>query len=127
MLFVDTAFLIALFRGKDEDHARAVQLFSAVDEDLVSSDHVIAEFLTFIAGRDGNQVAYERGTKLLSSDLQIVYVTADEMLPALEKVRTLRKLSMCDALSAVVMQKLGIRKILSFDSDFDRLGFERLH
>ncbi|VVC01282.1 Uncharacterised protein [uncultured archaeon] len=33
---------------------------------------------------------------------------------------------MCDALSAAVMGKLAIKKILSFDPDSGRLCFERI-
>ncbi len=126
VIFADTSFIVALLRINDEIHARALELLPKIRERVVISDHVLAELVTFLAYRDGNAVAYSCAKKLLESEILIVQVVNEDILPALKLVRKYGKLSMCDALSAVVMKNLGIGKALSFDSDFDRLGFERV-
>jgi len=126
MLFADTSFLIAALRVNDENHARAKEIAEKIAEKMMVSDHVLSEFLTMMARREGNKMAYEAGKNLLESEVLIVYAVQEDIPPALELVRTTPKLSMCDALSATIMKKLGVKKILSFDSDFDTLGFERV-
>jgi predicted nucleic acid-binding protein len=126
MLFADTSYLVSLFVANDERHTRALQLITVQDR-LVSTDHVFSEFITMAMRRAGHKSAYEFGKHLLQSDITFLDVVAEDLLPALGFVKSHPNLSMCDALSAVLMTKLGIRKILSFDSDFDRLGFERLY
>lgn len=126
MIFADTSFLIALVRKSDERHPRAHEMADNLHERVIISGHVFSEFVTYIAFKDGNKCAYESGKKLLGSEFLIVYALQEDIPSALEYVRKHPKLSMCDALSATIMKKLGISKVLSFDSDFDILGFERL-
>jgi uncharacterized protein len=126
VLFADTSFLVAALRVNDENHQRAKEIAEKINEKMMVSDHVLSEFLTMMARREGNKTAYEAGKNLFASDVLVVYAVQEDVLPALELMRTTPKLSMCDALSATIMRKLGIKKILSFDSDFDTLGFERI-
>jgi predicted nucleic acid-binding protein len=47
---------------------------------------------------------------------------------ALGILKKFDKLSFCDALNLVIMERRKIKKILSFDSDFDRFpGIERVY
>ena len=126
MLFADTSFLVASLRVNDENHQRARAIAEKMDDKMMISDHVLSELLTLLAYKEGNKTAYQAGKDLLGSDVRIVHAVPEDIRPALELMRTTPKLSMCDALSATIMQKLGIKKILSFDSDFDTLGFERI-
>ncbi|MCX6771141.1 MAG: PIN domain-containing protein [Candidatus Micrarchaeota archaeon] len=126
MLFADTSFLAASLRVNDENHLRAKEIAGDINEKMMISDHVFSELLTLMAYKEGNKEAYRAGKRLLDSEVLIVYAVSEDFLPALEMVRTTQKLSMCDALSATIMRKLGVKKILSFDSDFDLLGFERI-
>ena len=126
MLFADTSFLVASLRVNDENHLRAKAIVESMTEKMMISDHVLSEFLTLLAYKEGNKTAYQAGKDLLGSDVLMVYAVQEDILPSLELVRMTPKLSMCDAISATIMKKLGTRKILSFDSDFDRLGFERI-
>ncbi len=126
MLFADTSFLVASLRVNDENHLRAKAIAESMGEKMMISDHILSELLTMLAYKEGNKAAYQAGKGLVGSDVLIVYAVQEDILPALELVRTTPKLSMCDAISATIMKKLGIKKILSFDSDFDTLGFERI-
>ena len=126
MLFADTSFLVASLRVNDENHLRAKAIAESMGEKMMISDHILSELLTMLAYKEGNKAEYHAGKGLVGSDVLIVYAVQEDILPALELVRTTPKLSMCDAISATIMKKLGIKKILSFDSDFDTLGFERI-
>lgn len=126
MLFADTSFLVASLRVNDENHLRAKAIAEGMNEKMMISDHVLSELLTLLAYKEGNKTAYQAGKRLIGSDVLIVYAISEDIPLALELMKTTPKLSMCDALSATIMKKLRIKKILSFDSDFDALGFERI-
>lgn len=126
MLFADTSYLIALLRVNDAMHHRAAEIEKQLAEPVLTTDNVFSEFITYASAKEGNKAAYGAGVKLLKSELRVVCIDETDLPLALEHVRRIPGLSMCDALSAVVMKKLGVRRILSFDSDFDDLGFERI-
>jgi len=128
MILLDTSFLIALIRKNDEKHTEAENILGQVKERTVITDHVLSELITFLVCRDGNKTAYEVGKKIIDSDIIIVSVLHEDLSAALGCVGKYNGFSMCDALSIIVMQKLGIKKIASFDSDFDRIkNIERLY
>ncbi|MCX6772807.1 MAG: PIN domain-containing protein [Candidatus Micrarchaeota archaeon] len=126
MPFADTSYFIALFRSNDEKHERAVNLSKDLNERVLTTQHVFSEFITFISAKDGNNIAYELGRRILKSELVLLSTSNEDIELALEYIRKHPKISGCDAISAAVMQKMAINKILSFDSDFDRMGFERI-
>jgi predicted nucleic acid-binding protein len=126
MIFADTSFLISLFRENDEYNARAVRLSKEIDQRVVITSEILVELVTFILRKDGKETAYRIGKKIIESDVIIIYIGDDDIPDALQYVKRYEGLSMCDALSAVVMKKIGIKKILSFDSDFDKLNLERV-
>jgi len=126
MIFADTSFLIALARQSDENHARADELARDPHDKVTTTDMVLSEFVTLMLRKDGSKSAHEAGMKLLQSEIVMICAVHEDLPNALELVRTNQKISMCDAVSAVVMDKLHIKKVLSFDSDFDILGFERI-
>ena len=126
MIFADTSFLVALARQGDENHERADELAKSLHDKVATTDQVLSEYVTLLLRKDGSRLAHEAGMKLLQSEVVMICAVHEDLPPALELVRTSPKLSMCDAISAVVMGKLKMTKVLSFDSDFDRLGFERI-
>ena len=127
MIMLDTSFLIALAQGKDENHERADALAKEFDERTIVSDHVLLEFVTHLARRDGGENAYMAGQKLLSSDADMICIGRDDLGEALDVMKKYSLGSFADASSIVIMRKLGVKKIASFDSDFDRVaGVERI-
>lgn len=126
MIFADTSYLIAIVRPSDENHCRAAEISQGLAERVIITDNVFSEFVTFLAYKDGNSAAHLHAKKVLESEILLVCALNEDMPSALELIKKYPKLSMCDALSFIVMKKLGIKKILSFDSDFDGLGCERI-
>ncbi|OIO24604.1 hypothetical protein AUJ14_05725 [Candidatus Micrarchaeota archaeon CG1_02_55_22] len=132
MIFVDTGVFIALARVADEHHSRAVSLsheLEASGETLVFSEAILAEFASYVSRYHGPAAARDESVKLMeSSALSLVVPTPAEIRGALDALKQYSFSSYADALSVTLMQGRGIRRIASFDSDFDRVkGLKRIH
>ncbi|MFQ5406669.1 MAG: type II toxin-antitoxin system VapC family toxin [Candidatus Micrarchaeia archaeon] len=129
MIFADTSAIIAYFCPDDERHLSAKNLLGNVQETIIISDHVLDETITFIARRYDSNFAYAVGKKIFSSKETLLQTaTMEDLNKALETVKKHRKMSFCDALSVIIMQNNKIKKILSYDSDFDYVkGIQRIH
>ena len=129
MIFGDSSFFIALVDRKDQWHPAAKSLLPVLaDETIVISDLIIAESVTIIGRRSGGKAGEQLyhyfmdncdrvGTdeKILSGSMQ-VFLHYDGTL------------SVSDAVSVFIMKKKNIDRIVSFDSDFDKVeGIVRLH
>lgn len=122
-IFMDSSFIIALARESDEKHERAMELRKSFDSGtaFVLSDHILGEVVTFLSKRDNKEIAYKTGIALLqSSDVRMVYAEENEVKSSIEALKKMDGISFCDSLSVIMMEKHKIKKILSFDSDFDR-------
>ena len=127
MILLDTSYLIAFTREKDVNYARALELSDTFREHTAITNHVLHEYVSFLFRKDGADAAYRAGKQLLESDVQMVCITQDDLMPALELVKKYGRFDFGDASSVIVMQKLGMKRIASFDSDFDRIpGIERV-
>ncbi len=127
MILLDTSFLVAFTREKDVNYARALELSGAFEEHTVITNHILHEYASFLFRKDGPDAAYRAGKQLLESDVQVVCLLQEDLMPALEIVKKYGHLDFGDASSIVAMRKTGIKRIASFDSDFDRIpGIERV-
>ncbi len=122
MIFLDSSFLISFYCEDEENHRRAVELFGGIAETMVLTDHILGEVVTLIKKRYGVEKARKAGA-VVADAKQVELVFSDAVLTgeALDAAGKFPNLSFCDALSFAVMRKRRIRKIYSFDSDFDRL------
>lgn len=127
MTFADTSFFVGLVDAKDQWHERAVRIERTLPKRVVVSDLVVAESVTIIGSRGGGRVAktlYEHFRD--SCDIEFV----DQGL--LDEAMGLHlgfngKLSVADCASITIMGRRRIGRIISFDSDFDRVkGIERI-
>lgn len=131
MILLDTSFLLALARKTDSCNLRAKEIFGQMEERNESkaiTDPIFHELVSFLIRKDGSEKAYRVGRELLESDTKRLSLFYEDLLPSLEIVKKYERLSFCDASSIVIAKKMGVRKIASFDSDFDRVpGIERLY
>lgn len=131
MIFVDSnvpMYLIGAAHRHKVDSQRLLEQLVSDGERLVSSAEVLQEILhryVAIGRRDAIQPCFD-------ALIDIV----DELFPIdrrdAERARTIvlgsPRLSARDALHVAVMERQGVRRILSFDSAFDRVpGISRLH
>ena len=127
MIFADSSYFIAVADKKDQWHEKAMVLSKKAKEELLITDFVLAETVTVIGARGGEK-AGKTIYNYLIDNCQITF-TSKDMLE--ESMKVFLKfdgtLSVADAVTVAVMQEIGVKRLLSFDSDFDRVGgIERL-
>lgn len=131
-IFLDTSFAIALSATTDQNHARAVELASRIEnagDRLVTTQAILLEI--------GNALSKQRyrvaATQLLESltsdpNVEIVLLSSNLYTTAfnLFKHRTDKEWGLIDCVSFVVMQERGILDALTTDNHFNQAGFRAL-
>ncbi|HEY1207640.1 MAG: type II toxin-antitoxin system VapC family toxin [Bryobacteraceae bacterium] len=131
MIFVDSNVPMYLI-GAAHPHKTEAQILlerlAAEGQRLVTDAEVLQEILhryTAIDKREAIRPALQATLDIVD---QVMAIEKTEVLRAGEIVQGPASLSARGAVHIAVMERYGIRKILSFDADFDRWpGFERIH
>jgi uncharacterized protein len=128
-VFVDTSGFFALYSANDGDHAAAVDLFLQANSqrwELVTTNAVVVETHALLLNRtrERRALAIKFLDDLESSELRIERVAqADEQAAiALQRAHHDKTYSLCEALSFVVCERLGISEAISCDDDFRSYG-----
>lgn len=128
-LFLDTSFVIALEMARDNRHKSASRYWSGyvkAPQQLLTTDMVFAEIVTFFNARGLHGKAVEVGDRLLSSQLvEVVHITPElnREAWALFKRQADKAYSLADCASFVVMRRRRLTQALSFDAHFAQAGF----
>jgi len=129
MIFVDSSFFIALVDRKDQWHPAAKAVLPVLtDETIIISDLIITESITIIGRRSGGK-AGEQLYHYFIDNCEVIF-TDEKILEGSMTVflRYDGTLSVSDSASVFIMMKKNIDRILSFDSDFDKVaGIVRIH
>jgi predicted nucleic acid-binding protein len=128
MIFVDANFIIALASKIDQWHTPAVKLLPRVKkEERITSEPVVSEIITLIGSLHGGKAAMNIYNYI--KDNYTVYKDDglfDEIMQDFLKYDG--TLSFADSSAITIMGKLNITKIVSFDSDFDKVdNIVRIH
>lgn len=128
MYFLDTTFIVALFVSNDDWHQQAVDVFQEIkNQQLTISKLVIAETITVLKN------------KLKTKDILEIYRNIPNFFNIVDDsgmydeamnifVKYDSTISFFDAMYVTVMEKEEITKIVSFDSDFDKIDkIVRIH
>ncbi len=129
MIFLDSSMLIALYVEADERHSDAIGVMRQLkDETFAITNHNLEEIVTFIAARQGASAAYAVAEKILfKREVELIIVSKADIEASLVVLKSYAGFSLCDSMSVAVMKKMGISKIASFDSDFDKIrGITRI-
>jgi predicted nucleic acid-binding protein len=130
LLWVDTSFLYALFVEADENHGGADMLWReslARRREGATSILVVGELGTLLAYRFGHETAAKRVDMVLASSIvHTVYPDSPVANAAVTWWARFRdqKFSYPDCVSFEFMYRLGLRKALAFDIDYEIAGFE---
>ncbi|MEX2245730.1 MAG: PIN domain-containing protein [Dehalococcoidia bacterium] len=133
--FVDTAYHVAIVDPKDDLHAAALRLAGRLARDssasFLTSDIVLAEFLTFLSGRGGSirGVAVNYVDDITrEANVTVVRLTRALFDAGLElyRRRADKTYSMTDCISMVICRERRISDILTGDHDFEQEGFRIL-
>lgn len=133
-IFIDTGIFVAVRNKKDKNHQRATELMRcALKADfgiIRTSDYVVDEAVTTALARTrSHQIAVNTGKYILSSArIDRIPVSQEDFDLAWSKFQTMKDkfLSFTDCTSLALIERHGIERIMSFDSNFDGLA-ERVY
>lgn len=130
MIFIDSnvpMYLVGRPHPHKADAQRLLEAAIASGQHLVTSAEVLQEILhryVAIKRLDAIQPAFDA---LLTVVDAVVAIEEDDVIRARDLVIGAKGLSARDALHVAVMLREGIKRVMSFDADFDRIpGIERL-
>ena len=125
MIFADSSFFIATLREKDRWHKDAVRLTGKIKEHLLISELIMSESITMAGSFEGGKagkILYE----YFQDNCRIEFINEDMMEKSMDTfLKYDGSISLADASSIEIMKKHGVKKIISFDSDFDKTELGR--
>jgi len=130
-VFVDTGAWIAFLDAGDEHHKPVAEFFrkSAGELSLVTTDAVVFETLTYLnCSLKSHRLAVDfyRSVKA-ASGMDVISPGSDLFEQALEEYFFKfddKRFSVVDAVSFLVMNRLGLHRALTLDRHFQEVGFE---
>jgi predicted nucleic acid-binding protein len=128
-VFVDSSVWFAAVFAKDAGHARAIKILEDEAPALLTTDHIIVETWLLLKNRSNQAAAEEYCQRMMGGWCRIEAATYED-LQAAETIRSAfldQKFSLVDRTSFVVMERLGLARVASFDKDFSiyRYGAHR--
>jgi predicted nucleic acid-binding protein len=131
-VFADTFYWAALTRIDDPAHAQAMDLSRSLAPDrIVTTDEVLAEYLTFFAGGGPNireRVGRNVAELIENLDVRVVPQSRESFLEGLElyRARPDKGYSLTDCISMQTMRKERVTEVLTNDRHFEQEGFRSL-
>lgn len=129
-VFIDTSFFKAILDEKDEFYGKAVKIWEELkeeDAELTTSNFVLDEVFTLIRKRRGIKKLAEIRQFLIDNAMGIKIfrvTTADEAEAWNWLLKDWADLSFTDCVSFAVMKRMEIERAATFDTHFERAGFE---
>ena len=128
-VFIDTGIFIALHNSEDQYHQRSKELIKNALTGkmgrMYTSDYIIGEAVTTALARTRkHNLAVDMGKFIIESPRIIkLIVEQDTFTAAWAKFKTFndKALSFTDCTSLAILEKYGIKQIISFDCGFDGL------
>ena len=120
MIFVDTSFLIALLIKTDSHHEKALKIAESIHERKVINSTVMNETLNAFTGK-GGKIGKEL-YQIIEEMFDIEYLNQSDYEHAMEiylHFDSSINFSDCTILSTMIRNKID--KIISFDSDFEKV------
>lgn len=128
MLFVDTGVWYAALDRSDRSHTTATAVLAGTER-LVTSEFVLVEAWRLVAYRLGYEVAERFWDGLRTGMARVESVTAGDQTAAwtIGLAYPDQQFSLVDRTSFAVMERMGIDRVATFDSDFAvyRYGADR--
>jgi len=127
-IFVDTSGWVALFVKKDINHKKAGNIFEELKSSkavIYTSDYVIDETITTISVRGNHKQSLIAGKAFFDSKIiKNIYVAPEYLEPAWKLCQKYKdkKFSFTDVTSFVIITNFGIKRVFSFDRDFQQAG-----
>lgn len=129
-IFLDTCFFIALSDEKDKNHLNAKRYLGNLVQEgarFVTGRNILIEYLDGVTKRISKEKAIEEMDNILNSKLLMVEPFKEEdwdkAIIYFRKYNDLQ-IDMTDCLSFAIMERLGVKNVLTFDNDFKVHGYE---
>lgn len=128
MIFVDTSYLLALINPKDKYNKRAIELKKILgNEKRVINSSVLLEFtnsLGMYGSNKGNEII-----QIIKRTHEIIYLNEEDYESSeYFFINFDGNINFSDCTILKTMENKKIHKIVSFDSDFDKVnGIVRIH
>ena len=126
-LFVDTSAWFAYVNRDDREHEAVRRVLAGFRGRLVTSNYIFDETVTLCLARLGHPVASQVGANLLDADtVDLIRITPRDEGTAwsLFLQRPDKTYSFTDCTSFVLLERLGVVRVLALDDDFQREGFQ---
>ena len=129
-VLIDTGVFYAAAAERDLFHGRAVELLRGVeDQRPFTTDHVIVETWALLNARFDHATAMRFWSGLRGSAFDVEFVAP----PDLERAHAIceawadQRFDLVDCTSFAVMERVGCRRVATFDNDFAifRTGIQR--
>jgi predicted nucleic acid-binding protein len=129
MILVDSGYLIALAKPKDELHPRAAAWSARIHEPLLVSEYVLWEAVNYLSLLRDRNKAHPLVEQIMHS-VPFVFVPASAELRdaglQLHRDRPDKEWSLTDCISFRLMTERGVTRALAYDIHFEQAGFEAL-
>ena len=125
MIFVDSnipMYLVGASHPHKDDARRLLERFAAERTPLVTDAEVFQEILHRYVAIDRRDAIKPSFTALIGLVDEVYSIQLSDAERARDLVLGKRKLSARDAIHVAVMERNGIKRILSFDSGFDTVS-----
>ena len=129
MIFIDASFFIAALNKKDQWHEKAGEILPIIKtEEKVTSGLILSESVTLVGSLFGGKTGLILFEYILDNH-DVRYADKELSFNAMETfLKYDGTLSFADSVSVEIMKVLEIKRIVSFDSDFDKVdGIVRIH
>ncbi len=129
MIFIDASFFIAALNKKDQWHEKAGEILPIIKtEEKVTSGLILSESVTLVGSLFGGKTGLILFEYILDNH-KVRYADKELSFNAMETfLKYNGTLSFADSVSVEIMKVLEIKRIVSFDSDFDKVdGIVRIH
>jgi predicted nucleic acid-binding protein len=132
VLFLDSAYAIALAAPGDETHSRAAGLAAELrsrNQQMLTTEAVVFEIGDALAKPRFRRTAIELMTSIFTDPrIEVVHITPALVQRAFDlfERRPDKAWGMTDCLSFIVMEDRGIRQALTTDEHFEQAGFVAL-
>jgi hypothetical protein len=127
-LFIDTAYLLALFNQQDEWHDRALAWAGTIQGRLWTTDYILLELADALAARARAQAIAVLNELQQAKKLTLIRQSRRLFDRGLELYRQRRdkEWSLTDCISFVVMTDKRLQDALTSDHHFEQAGFRAL-
>ncbi len=129
MIFLDSSFLIAVAKPKDNLHARAKAWALTIHEPLAVTEYVLCETVNALSLPPDRAKAHILIATLRSNPNCRIVSASPSLFDAglkLHAARNDKEWSLTDAISFHVMAELNITRALAYDHHFEQADFEAL-